>query len=95
MVLACSALKQNYRDFLGSNRDEIHFTYLKGDYQLILDRMQLRKDHYMKPTMLKSQFDILEEPFHALTLDIRKSPDILVGEIITFYNLNDKSIDNL
>jgi gluconokinase len=44
--------------------------------------MQQRPGHYMKPTMLASQFDALEEPHDALTLDIEQPPDPMVDHII-------------
>ena len=79
-VLACSALKQEYRNVLRIN-DEIHFVYLQGSYQQIQVRMKERKDHYMKPEMLASQFAILEEPNDALKADISKTPKEIVAVI--------------
>ena len=77
VVLACSALKQEYRDVLRVN-EEVHFVYLQGSYQQIEGRMKERKDHYMKPDMLASQFSILEEPKDALIADISKTPKEIV-----------------
>ena len=86
IVLACSALKQRYRDFLQIN-DEIHFVYLRGTYQQIEARMKERKDHYMKPGMLASQFDVLEEPSDALVVDVTKKPEEIVAIICKEWNL--------
>jgi gluconokinase len=69
-VVTCSALKQKYRDVLSVN-DDVKFVYLKGDYDLILKRMQSRQ-HFMKPEMLKSQFETLEEPQGAVVVDVEK-----------------------
>jgi gluconokinase len=70
-VLACSALKQVYRDALRRvDQERVRFVYLKGSYELILTRMESRGKHYMKPEMLESQFAILEEPEGVLTMDI-------------------------
>jgi gluconokinase len=44
--------------------------------------MEKRTDHYMKPSMLKSQFDALEEPANALTVDVALSMDEIVEQII-------------
>ncbi len=79
-VFACSALKQKYRDQLQVS-DQVKFVYLRGDYDLIWSRMQQRPGHYMKPNMLASQFDALEEPRDALTLDITHPVDQLVERI--------------
>ncbi len=80
IVLACSALKQEYRNILRVN-DEIRFVYLQGNYQQIQARMKERSDHYMKPDMLASQFAILDEPNDTLKADISKTPKEIVALI--------------
>jgi len=80
VVLAASALKQPYRDQLLINRD-VKLVYLRGTYDLILSRIQARGDHYMKPAMLRSQFETLEEPEVAITVDIDKPPAEITHEI--------------
>ena len=72
-ILACSALKERYRQQLFQGNQVVKFVYLKGSYDLIWSRMKTRTDHFMKPDMLHSQFDALEEPSDALTLDIALS----------------------
>jgi len=79
-VLACSALKKSYRDMLLID-ERVQFVYLKGDYDLIKERLRARNDHYMNPSLLDSQFETLEEPNDALQIDIGSSPDAIV-EII-------------
>ena len=81
-VLACSALKQSYRDELVRATAGARFVYLKGDYETILARMEERHGHYMKPEMLQSQFATLEEPSDAIVVDIRLSPDQIVDTIL-------------
>ena len=81
-VLACSALKERYRQQLMNGNDGVQIVYLKGSYDLIWSRMEERADHYMKPQMLKSQFDALEEPTNALTIDISMPLDDIVQKII-------------
>lgn len=81
-VLACSALKERYRQQLLDGNPNVQIVYLKGSYDLIWSRMEERTDHYMKPHMLKSQFDALEEPTDALTVDISVSVDEIVQEIL-------------
>ena len=83
-ILACSALKQSYRDILAPNNDEnIIFVNLKGSPELILKRLKARKDHYMNPDLLQSQFDALEEPQDALTISIEGTPDEITEDILT------------
>jgi len=81
-VLACSALKEGYRQQLMDGNDGVQIVYLKGSYDLIWSRMEKRTNHYMKPHMLKSQFDTLEEPTHALTTNIAMPIDNIVQAIL-------------
>lgn len=80
-VLACSALKQGYRDQLRVDPDQVRFVYLKGDYETIRWRMEARPDHYMHADMLRSQFDALEEPTDALTLAVDQPAEDIVRQI--------------
>ena len=83
-VLACSALKERYRQQITNGNDGVQIIHLKGSYDLIWSRMETRIDHYMKPHMLKSQFETLEEPVDALTVDISLSVDEIVQEILRY-----------
>lgn len=81
-VLACSALKERYRQQLLAGNESVALIYLRGSYDLIWSRLEKRPDHYMKPHMLKSQFDALEEPVNALTVDISMPVDDIVQVIM-------------
>ena len=74
MVLACSALKQRYRDMLAQGSPEIRFVYLKGTRDLIGGRMATRSGHFMPSSLLDSQFKTLEEPEDAIVLDATQPP---------------------
>ena len=67
VVLSCSALKHKYRDVLriASYHNPsilVRFIYLKAAEELILERVGARQGHFMKETMVRSQFSILEDP---------------------------------
>lgn len=82
-VLACSALKESYRDLLRVN-DSVKFVYLHGDYARINAQLQKRSGHFMNPELLESQFDTLEEPRAeegTITLELGESPRSLVRQI--------------
>lgn len=81
-VLACSALKERYRQQLLDGNDGVQIVYLKGTYDLIWSRMEKRTDHYMKPHMLQSQFSTLEEPTNALITDITMPVNEIVQQIL-------------
>lgn len=63
-VIACSALKKNYRDQLRKGHENLTFLFLDGGRKLILKRMRKRKEHFMKVNMIESQLKILERPDH-------------------------------
>jgi len=79
-VLACSALRQAYRDRLAAIGD-VRFAHLAGDYDLIAARLAARSHRYMPATLLGSQFAALEPPQGALTVDIRDSVEAQVATI--------------
>lgn len=81
-VLACSALKQKYRQILTDNNSEVIFVYLQGSYDCIQARIQKRKGHFMNADLLQSQFETLEEPHDALIIDVSLTPQAIVREVI-------------
>ncbi len=80
-VVACSALKQKYRDLL-NQAAPIEWVYLKGDKTLIAERLKARKGHFVSEALLNSQFEALEEPKKALVLDVFESPESLVFTLL-------------
>jgi carbohydrate kinase (thermoresistant glucokinase family) len=81
-VLACSALKQSYRDILIGDRRGVALVYLKGSETLIRGRLEKRRDHYMPADLLASQFATLEEPDHAITVDVSPEPSAIVQTVL-------------
>lgn len=81
-VIACSALKASYREILQRDDRRVKFIYLKGDYDLIKSRLDERKDHFMPPGLLKSQFETLEEPDNAWILSIDDSEESITHKIL-------------
>ena len=81
-IVACSALKENYREILSNGVEgDTFFVFLHGNYNVILQRLQLRKNHFIPASLLQSQFDILDLPLNALQISIEKSPDEIVSII--------------
>ena len=84
-IVSCSALKRAYRHVIVGDRADVRLVYLKGDMALIGDRISRRKNHFMPPALLKSQFDALEEPQadeRALSVPIVLSPRRVVESIL-------------
>lgn len=82
VVLACSALKQSYRDILHGGRAGVRFVYLRGDAALIRARLDERRGHYMPTSLLESQFGALEEPQDAIGIDVAATPEAIAAEIL-------------
>lgn len=80
-VVTCSALKEDYRAALLADPARVKLVHLTGNFALILDRMNRRQGHFMKPEMLESQFATLEPPGNALAVDVDCTPDDIVAEI--------------
>jgi len=83
VVLACSALRESYRQILVVDSDRIKLVYLKGSYQLIQQRLQQRQNHYMSEKLLESQFNTLEEPLDSICMDIAQPPQVIVQNMRT------------
>jgi len=88
-VLACSALKESYRRRIARGMEspewvgnaDIRVVYLKGDAKTIEPRLALRSGHYMPPSLLASQFAVLEEPQDAMVIDIRQTTEAQAAQI--------------
>jgi len=81
-VVTCSALKRAYRDVLRTGSPRIFFIHLAGSRELILDRMQRRKDHFMPASLVDSQFALLEPlgpDERGVVLDVARPPDVLAS----------------
>lgn len=85
-VLACSALKAKFRRNLEAN-GKVRWIYLKGSYDLVLQRLSSREGHYFPAQLLQSQFQDLEEPEEALALDIAMSLDRMIEMIKNYLSL--------
>ena len=81
-VIVCSALKESYRDILSTNiKDCTKWVFLNGSFEMIEERINERKGHFMNSDLLKSQFETLEEPKDAIEIDISLTPNNIVEVI--------------
>ncbi len=95
-VMACSALKQQYRDILcGSHQhgtdltNQIKFIYLRGSRDVIVKRVESRVDHFMPSSLLDTQFSDLEEPLiDSVTVDITLGVEEIVTALMETLNLD-------
>jgi gluconokinase len=85
IVIACSALKRAYRDLLVHGRRDVQLVHLDGSEALIAARLKQRRDHFMPPGLLASQFATLEPPApeeHVLVVPIDRSVASIVAAIV-------------
>ena len=69
-VLACSALKESYRQVLSKGLTDCRFVHLRGGIDLIRARLQQRRHRYMPASLLETQFATLEPPHDAIEVDV-------------------------
>ena len=84
-IVSCSALKRVYRDVLVGSRDDVRLVLLDGNKDLIAARMNARKDHFMPPSLLASQFATLERPAseeRALIVPVDGTPQEIAADIV-------------
>ena len=81
-VLACSALKEAYRQRLAEGLADCRIVYLRGSFELIRSRMQERRHRFMPASLLESQFATLEPPARAIEIDVEGSAEACVCAIL-------------
>ncbi len=89
-VLTCSALKRAYRDRIRSARPDVRFVYVKGSEELITGRVAVRRHEYMPASLLRSQFEALEEPApdeQVVTVDASQSAEAEVAAVLAALGL--------
>ena len=95
-VIACSALKRAYRDILVHGRSDVRIVYLQGTQELIARRLATRKNHFMPPDLLDSQFKTLEPPEpreNPVTVSIDATVDTIVDDIVRGLRLSPAQSD--
>jgi gluconokinase len=80
-LLACSALKQRYRERLEQGLTNVRWVHLTGSFELIKQRIDARKGHYMTAKLLESQFAALEAPSDAIAIDVSADPEQLAAQV--------------
>jgi carbohydrate kinase (thermoresistant glucokinase family) len=84
-IVACSALRRDYRQLIAAGGTDVRFVYLRGDFALISQRLTSRQGHFMPASLLESQFETLEEPGDsepAITLEAGPPAHELVEQVI-------------
>ena len=88
VVLACSALKHAYQDYLREDVPGcVRYVYLRGSEDLIRQRLAARTGHFMPAGLLHSQFEALEPPEGAIQVDVAARPEEIASEVRRRLNL--------
>ena len=82
MILACSALKETYRQLLGIDQKTVVSVYLKGSKDVLKNHLAGRSHEYMDDDLLLSQLRTLEEPTSGIVVDVSGTPEETVQDII-------------
>jgi gluconokinase len=82
LVVACSALKEEYRKFIFSDLAPAKIVYLEIDTQTAISRLSSRKEHFFPASLWATQFAILEPPTTALVIDARQSVERIVDQVV-------------
>ena len=86
-ILACSALKESYRKILTSKlKSKINWIILYGKYEIILNRVRKRKNHYFKSELLNSQYSQLELPNYGLHYNVEIPIKNIAKKIVFKFN---------
>ena len=83
-VVTCSALKRSYRNVL-RDAAPTFFVHLHAPFEVLEQRMQLRTKHYMPTSLLRSQFDTLEDlgdDEEGVVVDVSPPIDEVVEEAV-------------
>ncbi|MFZ3215622.1 MAG: gluconokinase, GntK/IdnK-type [Candidatus Acidiferrales bacterium] len=86
VVLACSALRQDYRDVLSAGL-ALRVVYLRGSLAQLDHNLAHRQHHFAGESLVPSQLATLEEPAGALVEDIDRAPEEIVADICTRLDL--------
>lgn len=85
MVLACSALKASYREYLGQ-RLQLKLVYLELSRLEAIKRLEARKNHFMPVSLIDSQLATLEPPLNGLTISATEAVDEIVKVAVNHFS---------
>jgi len=80
VVLACSALRQSYRDRLAMNL-QVTLVYLRGTAEQLHRNLAARDHHFAGESLVPSQLATLEEPANAIVEDIAQTPEAIIANV--------------
>ena len=80
-VLACSALKQSYRERLLGGCAGARVVYLQASRALLAQRLRERTHHFFPASLLDSQLAALEEPNDAIVIDAGRPLDDIIADV--------------
>ena len=82
IVMTCSALKSKYREELRRGDPRIQFVHLTAPRPLLEERLRRRSGHFLDPSLLSNQLEILEPPVNAIAFSAENPPEQIVEDLI-------------
>jgi len=93
-LITCSALKRSYRDLINRRGSGLMFVFLAGSKETIAARLAARHGHFMRASLLDSQFADLDEPAAdepAIRVEIGPPPAEIAEQIIEDLGLAERA----
>jgi len=93
-LITCSALKRSYRDLINRRGSGLIFVFLAGSKETIEARLASRQGHFMRASLLASQFADLEEPAvdePAISMDIGPPAEKIAAQIMAALGLAERT----
>ncbi len=86
-VLACSALKERFREILREGDPDLKVVFLDGGRDAIRARLEARQDHFMPACLVDQQFDVLEPPADAACVPVDAPTDAQIAIVLHDFGL--------
>ncbi len=93
-LITCSALKRSYRDLINRRGSGLMFVFLAGSKETIAARLAARHGHFMRASLLDSQFADLDEPAAdepAIRVEIGPPAAEIAEQIIEDFGLAERA----
>ena len=81
IVLACSALKKEYREYLLQSDIDLRFIFLDVPFAVAENRLASREGHFMPVSLLDSQFETLQRPQNAIHIQAEEPVLVIVDQV--------------
>jgi gluconokinase len=86
-VVACSGLRQTYRDTIAARVPAVRWVLLRAGARLLTERLRARTGHFAGPALVPSQLAELDPPDDGVVVEADRPVATLVAEIRAALNI--------